>query len=69
MLLAQNRCGCGAPTRATGRWQEAQAAIHSQSPPGSYTAAVPTISVFFGIVVRMFYKEHEPSHFHAEYQG
>lgn len=27
------------------------------------------ISVFFGIVIRMFYKEHEPGHFHAEYQG
>jgi len=27
------------------------------------------ISMFFGIIIRMFYKEHEPSHFHAEYQG
>ncbi|MBF8275008.1 MAG: hypothetical protein HW390_81, partial [Candidatus Brocadiaceae bacterium] len=23
----------------------------------------------FGIVIKMFYKEHEPAHFHAEYQG
>lgn len=30
---------------------------------------MPIISVFFGIVIRMFYKEHEPAHFHAEYQG
>jgi hypothetical protein len=30
---------------------------------------MPIISVFFGIVVRMFYQEHEPPHFHAEYQG
>jgi hypothetical protein len=30
---------------------------------------VPIISVFFGIIVRMFYKEHEPAHSHAEYQG
>jgi len=30
---------------------------------------VPIISTFFGIVVRMFYQEHEPAHFHAEYQG
>jgi hypothetical protein len=30
---------------------------------------VPIISVFFGIVIRMFYKEHEPAHFHAEHQG
>jgi hypothetical protein len=30
---------------------------------------VPIISTFFGIVVRMYYHEHEPAHFHAEYQG
>jgi len=30
---------------------------------------VPVISAFFGIVIRMFYKEHEPPHFHAEHAG
>jgi len=30
---------------------------------------VPVISTFFGIVVRMFYQDHDPPHFHAEYQG
>jgi len=30
---------------------------------------MPAISIFFGIVIRMFYNEHEPVHFHAEYQG
>ena len=30
---------------------------------------MPIISVFFGIIVRMYYKEHEPGHFHAEHQG
>jgi len=30
---------------------------------------VPVISVFFGIVIRMFYREHGVAHFHAEYQG
>ncbi len=30
---------------------------------------MPIISVFFGIIVRMFYREHEPAHFHAEHQG
>jgi hypothetical protein len=30
---------------------------------------VPIISTFFGIVIRMFYREHEPVHFHAEHQG
>jgi hypothetical protein len=28
---------------------------------------VPTISAFFGIVIRMFYNDHLPPHFHAEY--
>jgi hypothetical protein len=27
---------------------------------------MPIISAFFGIVIRMYYKEHEPAHFHAE---
>ena len=30
---------------------------------------MPVISVFFGIVIRMFYREHGLPHFHAEYQG
>jgi Domain of unknown function (DUF4160) len=30
---------------------------------------MPTISVFFGIIIRMFYRDHNPPHFHAEYQG
>jgi hypothetical protein len=30
---------------------------------------MPIISVFFGIIVRMYYKEHEPAHFHAEHQS
>ena len=30
---------------------------------------MPVISVFFGIIVRMYYKEHKPAHFHAEHQG
>lgn len=30
---------------------------------------MPVISTFFGIVIRMFYREHEPAHFHAEHSG
>lgn len=30
---------------------------------------MPIISAFFGILIRMFYKDHGPPHFHAEYQG
>ena len=30
---------------------------------------MPVISVFFGIVIRMFFREHGVAHFHAEHQG
>lgn len=30
---------------------------------------MPVISVFFGIVIRMFYREHGVADFHAEHQG
>jgi len=33
---------------------------------------MPTISLFYGIAIRMFVKEHNPPHFHAvygEYEG
>lgn len=30
---------------------------------------MPAISIFFGIIIKMFYNEHEPVHFHAEHQG
>ena len=28
---------------------------------------MPTLSVFYGIVIRMFYDDHAPPHFHAQY--
>ena len=28
---------------------------------------MPTISVFYGIIIRMFYDDHGRPHFHAEY--
>jgi len=28
---------------------------------------VPTISIFFGIVIRMYFDDHDPAHFHAVY--
>lgn len=28
---------------------------------------MPTISVFFGILIRMYYDDHNPPHFHAYY--
>ncbi len=30
---------------------------------------MPYISLFFGIIIRMYHNDHNPPHFHAEYQG
>lgn len=30
---------------------------------------MPAISRFFGIVIKMYFGDHEPAHFHATYQG
>lgn len=30
---------------------------------------MPEISRFYGIIIRMFYDEHNPPHFHADYAG
>lgn len=30
---------------------------------------MPEISRFFGIIIRMFFDEHNPPHIHAEHQG
>lgn len=30
---------------------------------------MPIISIFFGIIIRMYHDDHPPPHFHASYQG
>jgi hypothetical protein len=30
---------------------------------------MPEISRFYGIVIKMYYNDHAPPHFHAEYSG
>ncbi len=30
---------------------------------------MPEVARFFGVVVRMFYDDHNPPHFHAEFGG
>lgn len=30
---------------------------------------MPTISIFFGIIVQMYWNDHNPPHLHAFYQG
>lgn len=32
-------------------------------------SAVPILSVFFGIIIRMYHDDHPPPHFHVEYAG
>jgi len=35
----------------------------------SVDGSVPKISEFYGVVIRMYYGEHNPPHFHADYAG
>lgn len=30
---------------------------------------MPTVSMFFGVIIRMYWNDHMPPHFHAYYQG
>lgn len=30
---------------------------------------MPEISRFYGIIIKMYFNEHNPTHFHTEYQG
>jgi hypothetical protein len=30
---------------------------------------MPTIAYFLGVAVRMFFNDHDPPHFHVQYQG
>jgi hypothetical protein len=30
---------------------------------------MPTIAIFYGIVIQMYWRDHGPPHFHAIYQG
>ncbi|MBR1672599.1 MAG: DUF4160 domain-containing protein [Fretibacterium sp.] len=30
---------------------------------------MPSISMFFGIIIYMYFDAHKPPHFHAQYQG
>lgn len=41
---------------------EVQSLIESKKP-------MPTISEFFGIIISMYWDEHNPPHFHARYGG
>jgi len=36
---------------------------------GTFPASMPTLALFFGITVRMYYDDHAPPHFHAYYGG
>ncbi len=30
---------------------------------------MPTVSMFFGVIIRMYWQDHMPPHFHAYYQN
>jgi len=37
--------------------------------PRKDACGMPEISRFFGIIVQMYYSDHEPPHFHVRYSG
>jgi hypothetical protein len=39
------------------------------STSGTLRSAMPTISKFYGVVIRMYWTDHPPPHFHARYAG
>jgi hypothetical protein len=41
--------------------------IHLSFDPNSRAKFMPRISQFFGVVISMYFNDHSPSHFHAEY--
>lgn len=52
-----------------GRHNPSKQTFHEVEPGASvwHSLYVPEISRFFGIVIRMFYNDHMPAHFHAVY--
>lgn len=52
-------------TRSAGRLD----AVADECVPDQRMRSLPEISRFFGIVVRMYYDDHNPPHIHVEYQG
>ena len=46
-----------------------QRAIEAQLDIWYTFQGMPRICEFFGIVIKMFYNDHAPAHFHAEYAG
>lgn len=42
-----------------------QSAAHVRAAP--HDGAVPRVSFFYGIVITMYFYDHQPPHFHAQY--
>jgi hypothetical protein len=41
--------------------------IRDERGPGNQTRPMPRISSFYGIVITMYFRDHNPPHFHAAY--
>jgi hypothetical protein len=44
-----------------------QACSLERLPDSTYIPFMPTISSFYGILIRMFFNDHAPPHFHVQY--
>ena len=59
------RASFRAPRFGGSSWMMRERAV-PVSPFEFYNCAMPRISEFFGIIIRMYYREHPPPHFHAK---
>ena len=57
------------PVRLVGRTRRDPRVLPCRRAVSGAHSGMPIICTFFGIVIRMYYQEHAPPHFHAEYQG
>ena len=54
-------------TAAAGLWSQADLSGVILPDGRINLSEMPTISAFYGILIRMFYNDHPPPHFHARY--
>jgi hypothetical protein len=65
--IKAKRASAAAPTGDFARTDYYQSRLAGVSDVESRAGLMPELSRFFGIVIRMFYSDHEPAHFHAFY--
>src|SRR5690606_25735320 len=61
--------GCSGTAPAGCRRRSEELPFPSGEGPVVGDVEMPIVSIFFGVVIRIYHREHPPAHFHASYQG